>query len=296
MLSGCVPKDPLPRGIVYPSASINVPFIPPRENLCGSTSIQMISEYWQSNSEYTSKLSIQELDQRTFIPQKEGTLQAEMITAARANGLIAYPMEPNFEALFSELNAHHPVLVLINRSYSWYPLWHYLPVNGYEGTTRKILTHFSDQPNEPIAIETFAEMWKRSGNWGVVLLPPGEIPASASPKKFVRAVYELEKIGMVNEAIQSYQSALIRWPQEAEISLILANSYYRVHRMREAEESYRRFLVSDPSHPLAINNLAILLSETGRKTEGLKLLDSASSKEKEIQNMLRDTREEIMKK
>ncbi len=295
MLSGCVPKDPLPPGREYPSTSINVPFIPPRADLCGSTSVQMVSLYWHSVSGYTPKLSIEELDQRTFIPLKKGTLQVELVSAARANGLIAYPLEPNFDALFRELAAHHPVIVLINRSYSWYPLWHYIPVNGYDGGRREVITHFSDQPNEPIAVETFAELWKRSENWGVVLLPPGEIPASASSKKFLRSVYELEKIGMVDEAIRSYKSALIRWPDESDIHLILANSYYRLHRFNEAEESYRHFLLTNPSHPLALNNLAILLSKTGRKKEGLALLDNAVSKDPEIQKMLRDTRDEILK-
>ncbi|HBM35142.1 PA2778 family cysteine peptidase [Sulfuricurvum sp.] len=296
MLGGCAFKDPLPEGRVYPSMSMNVPFIAPRADLCGSTSIQMISLYWQSIGEYTPKLSIQELDHRTLIPLKGGTLQAELMSTARANGLIAYPLEPNFDALFSELAAHHPVIVLINRSYSWYPLWHYIPVNGYDETNRKLLTHFSDQPNEPLAVETFAKMWKRSDNWGVVLLPPGVIPASASSKKFLRSVYELEKIGMVVEAIQSYQSALIRWPEDSDIHFILANSYYRLDRLSEAEESYRRFLLSNPSHPLALNNLAILLSKTGREKEGLMLLDTAVSKDPEIQKMLLNTREELLKK
>lgn len=296
ILSGCVAKDPLPQGKVYPSTSINVPFIPPRQDLCGSTSIQMVAQYWQANSNYSPKLSLQELDQRTLLPLKGGTLQLELVSAARANGLIAYPLEPNFDALLSEIIAHHPVIVLINRSYSWYPLWHYIPVNGYDTTRKEFLTHFSDQPNEPIGIKTFAELWKRSEYWGIVLLPPGEIPASATSKKFLRSVYELEKIGMVDEAIRSYQSALIRWPEDSDIHFILGNSYYRMDRLREAEESYRSFLLSNPTHPLALNNLALLLSKTGRKTEGLALLDNAASKDPEIQKILRDTREEIMKK
>jgi tetratricopeptide (TPR) repeat protein len=296
ILSGCVAKDPLPHGKVYPSTSINVPFIPPREDLCGSTSIQMVAQYWQSNSKYSPKLSLQELDQRTLLPLKGGTLQVELVSAARANGLIAYPLEPNFDALLSELIAQHPVIVLINRSYSWYPLWHYIPVNGYDTRRKEFLTHFSDQPNEPIGIKTFAELWKRSENWGVVLLPPGEIPASATSKKFLRSVYELEKVGMVEEAIRSYQSALIRWPEDLDIHFILGNSYYRVDRLSEAEESYRRFLSRNPIHPLALNNLALLLSKTGKKTEGLALLDHAVSKDPEVQKMLRETREEILKK
>ena len=101
---------------------------------------------------------------------------------------------------------------------------------------------------------------------------------------------------MVEEAIRSYQSALIRWPEDLDIHFILGNSYYRMDRLSEAEESYRRFLSRNPTHPLALNNLALLLSKTGKKTEGLALLDKAVSKDPEVQKILRETREEILKK
>ena len=132
MATGCVPKDPFPPEQHYASSAINVPFIPPRSELCGSTSIEMVSSYWQSTTSFVPKLSMQELDGRTLIPAKGGTLQIELVTAARSEGLIAYPLEPTYEALFSELSAHHPVIVLVNRSFSWHPLWHYTPVIGYD--------------------------------------------------------------------------------------------------------------------------------------------------------------------
>ncbi|MDD2369333.1 MAG: PA2778 family cysteine peptidase, partial [Sulfuricurvum sp.] len=214
MATGCVPKEPFPPEQHYASSAINVPFIPPRSELCGSTSIEMVSSYWQSTTSYIPKLTMQELDGYTLIPAKGGTLQIEMMTSARANGLIAYPMEPTFDALFAELSAHHPVIVLVNRSFSWHPLWHYAPVIGYDEEKRQIIVHFSDQPNEAVPLATFAALWKRSGNWGVVLLPPGELPALVSSKTVLRSIYEFEKAGDRLGAIRAYQSALIRWPED----------------------------------------------------------------------------------
>lgn len=295
MTSGCTPKEPLPSGKHYSSSNIKVPFVPPRSELCASTSIEMVSSYWQSTTSYTPYLSLQELDGRTLIPEKGGTLQIELVATARANGLLVYSLEPTLDALLSELGEQHPVIVLINRGYSWYPLWHYAPVTGYDAQKRTILMHFADQLNEALPIATFSALWERSGSWGVVLLPPGLLPASVSPKKFLRAAYDLEKTGMMDEAITAYQSALVRWPEDVDTLFALANAYYRSHDLTDAEQSYRRLLSLEPAHPLALNNLADLLCSMGRSDEALRLLGQAATDDTEIQSILKATREEIGK-
>ncbi len=293
ILSGCTPKEPLLSGKYDSSSNIKVPFISPRSDLCGSTSIEMISSYWQSTTSYVPRLSRDELDGRTLIPEKGGTLQIELVATARANGLLVYPLNPTFDALFSELEEQHPVIVLVNRGYSWYPRWHYAPVTGYDREKQTILMHFSDRPNEALPIATFAALWKRSGNWGVVLLPPGHLPASASPKTFMRSAYELEKMGMIDDAIIAYQSALLRWPEDIDILFALANAYYHSHQIRDAEQSYRKLLSLEPGHPLALNNLADLLCRTDRSNDALRLLGEAVTDDIEIQSIIKATRKEI---
>ena len=294
MATGCVPKDPFPPEQHYPSSSIPVPFITPRSELCGSTSIEMVASYWQSKVGFSPKLSTQELDTRTLIPAKGGTLQIEMAIAARSDGLIVYPLEPTYNALFRELESDHPVIVLVNRSLSWYPLWHYAPVIGYDEEKRSIKGHFLLQPNESISIATFAALWQRSGNWGVLLLPPGELPSSVSPKTFLRAVYAFEKTGTSEEAIVAYKSAHKRWPDNTDILFALANAYYNGSHLIEAEKNYRHLLALNPSHPFAINNLAMVLCRSHRSDEALKLLDKAESDDPKIQSMLKTSREEII--
>ncbi len=293
ILSGCTPKEPLLSGKYDSSSNIKVPFVSPRSDLCASTSIEMISSYWQSRTSYIPRLSRHELDGRTLIPEKGGTLQVELVATARANGLLVYPLNPTFNALFYELEKQHPVIVLVNRGYSWYPLWHYAPVTGYDREKQTILMHFSDRPNEALPIATFAALWKRSGNWGVVLLPPGYLPVSASSKTFLRSAYELEKIGMMDDAIIAYQSALLRWPEDIDILFALANAYYHSHQLRDAEQCYRKLLSLEPGHPLALNNLADLLCRTDRSNEALRLLEKAVTDDIEIQSIIKATQKEI---
>ncbi len=293
--SGCAPKNPLPLNNNYSSYKIDVPFVSPRSELCASTSIDMVSSYWKSQTPYVPLLSLSELDERTLIPAKGGTLQIELIAAARADGMLVYPLEPTFDALICELSEHHPVIVLVNRSFSWYPLWHYAPITGYDAKEQTILMHFGDTPNEAVPIGTFAVLWERSGNWGVVLLPPGQLPATATAKKFLHAAYDFEKIGMTNEAITAYETALTRWPDDIPILFALGNAYYNLHQISKAEEVYRYILLIDLKYPYALNNLADLLCHTGRSDEALELLNQVVTDDIEIQALIKATRKDINK-
>jgi hypothetical protein len=291
--SGCAPKNPLPLNNNYSSHKIDVPFLAPRSKLCASTSIEMVSSYWQSRTSYKPRLTLLELDERTFIPAKGGTLQIELIAAARADGLLAYTIEPTFDALISELLANHPVIVLLNRGYSWYPLWHYAPITGYDAKTQTILMHFGDTPNEAVPIGTFAALWQRSANWGVVLLPPSQPPATATAQKFLRAAYDFEKIGMINEAVTAYETALTRWADDIPILFALGNAYYNLHQISKAEEVYRYILLINPKYSLALNNLADLLCRTNRSDEALKLLEQVVTDDIKTEALIKATRKEI---
>jgi len=294
ILSGCTPKNPLPIGKYTTSSHVKVPFISPRSELCASTSIEMLSSYWQSKTSYVPRLSRHELDGRTLIPEKGGTLQAELVATSRANGLLVYPLNPTFDALFSELEKQHPIVVLVNRSYSWYPLWHYAPVIGYDAKKQTIRMHFADEPDEALSVETFAALWERSGYWGVVLLPPARLPASASSKTFLRSAYALEKTGKREDAIIAYQTALKRWTKDTDIRFALANAYYASRQLKKAEKSYRKLLSLEPRHSLALNNLSDLLCRTGRSTEALRWIKKAVTDDIEIQSIIKATRKEII--
>jgi len=126
-----------------------------------------------------------------------------------------------------------------------------------------------------------------------VLLPPSELPASIAPKTFLRSAYEFEKIGMRKEAIVAYKSALLRWSDDLDILFALGTAYYHSNHLVEAEQSYRKILSIQPSHPLACNNLSLLLCHLGKSKEALSVLEKAVTNDMEIQKIIIATREEI---
>lgn len=294
ILSACTAKEPTLSKKYLASSHIAVPFIAPRADFCAATSIEMLSSYWEGTTSYTPRLSQKELDGRTLIPAKGGTLQVELVATARANAFIVYPLTPTLDALIYELEKQHPVIVLVNRAYFWYPLWHYAVVTGYDREKGSIVTHFSDQANESIPLATFAALWERSENWGVVLLPSDKLPASASPQTFLPAAYALEKTGLRTEAIIAYKSALLRWPKDINILFALANAYYHSQQIKNATKTYHRLLSLSPGHPLAANNLATLLCRKGQVKKALKVLQKAKTKNEKMEAIINETRKEII--
>ncbi len=128
---------------------------------------------------------------------------------------------------------------------------------------------------------------------GVVLLPPGHLPTSVSSKTFLHSAYELEKIGMIDDAILAYKSAMRRWPKDIDILFALANAYYHARRLNDAEQSYRKLLSIEPSHPLTCNNLADLLCRTGRSDDALRVLKEAVTNDIKMRSIIKATRKEI---
>ncbi len=92
----------------------------------------------------------------------------------------------------------------------------------------------------------------------------------------------------------AYKTGLKRWSDNEDILFALANGEYNASHLMEAEESYRKLLTLNPTHPLALNNLAMLLAHSGRSDEGLKLLDKVVSDDPKINALIKASREEIL--
>jgi len=292
LMAGCAPQPPLPKSQV--TTRVDVPFVPPRSERCAATSIEMVAAFWRGRSGFTPLLGGEQLDARTLLPEKAGTLQAELVAAARADGLLVYMLDPTFEALYSALEAGMPPILLLNRGLSWYALWHYAPVTGYDAEARTILSHFADRPDEAIPLQTLAALWKRGGNWGVLLLPPEFVPPLARPERWLRSAYDLERTGMVAQAITAYESGIARWADDTQLRFAYANALQASGRLREAETAYRALLERDSGHPLARNNLADLLCRDGRGDEALKLLEGVTSDLPGAASVIEATRKEIL--
>lgn len=289
LLSGCAVhlphKDVLPvndRVFVQ-----NVPFYPQKKFQCGPATLAMLLQ-WNG-----AEISLPQLNAEVYSPALKGSLQPSIIASARRNGFVAYPIR-GISALMTELNAGYPVMVLQNLGFSWFPRWHYAVVIGYDRKSDKIVLHSGTDAASWLSAAVFSSTWARSQNWGLLILPPGKLPATATEQEYIPAVIGLERAGHYDAALRSYREAVRRWPGSFVAWMGYGNCLYTQRHLGEAEVALRKAAELNPDNGLAMNNLAVVLSEAGQKKEALEVIERALQTGGYSRAFLLQTQKEIL--
>lgn len=199
-----------------------------------------------------------------YLPERRGSLQLELIAAARRHGTVPYVLAPRLEALLAEIAAGHPVIVFQNLALSWYPKWHYAVAVGFDLPRRAIVLRSGRERRHVLPLALFERTWRRGDYWAVVVMPPARVPATADELGYLRAVAALEDIGKWQAAAAAYEAALGRWPLSLGARLGLGNSRYALGELDAAAAAYRAATSAHPGSGIAFNNLAQVLAEQGR--------------------------------
>jgi tetratricopeptide (TPR) repeat protein len=202
-----------------------------------------------------------------YLPGREGSLQIELLAAARQHGALAAPIAPRLDALLAELDAGHPVLVLQNLSLPIVPKWHYAVVIGYDLDSGEVILRSGTTRRMTMPLSTFEHTWARSGFWGIVALPPGQLPATTELKTLLPALIAYEKAAPPQSVRLAYGAALKRWPNTLALQLGVGNSAYAGGDRAAAAEAFRQAASSHPDSGAAFNNLAVVLGELGQLAE-----------------------------
>jgi tetratricopeptide (TPR) repeat protein len=240
----------------------DVPFHPQEAYHCGPASLAMALN-WAG-----VPVDPGQLTPEVFTPGRQGTLQAEIVTGARRHGRIAYPVS-TLDALLKEVAAGHPVIVFQNLGLPWYQRWHYAVVIGYDLPRREVLLHSGLDAGKVTSMRLFELTWEWGKNWGLVVLPPEKLPATAEEELLLRALVGLEKAGQWGMAARGYRAALARWPESHGALMGLGNSLYAAGDLRGAERAFRAASIAHPIAGAAFNNLAQVLLEERRPEEAL---------------------------
>jgi tetratricopeptide (TPR) repeat protein len=236
------------------------------------------------------------LKSRIYIPDRQGSLQIELLAATRGYGRMPYLIDTNISALLDEVQAGRPVLVLQNLGSNRAPVWHYAVVVGYLADERRFILRSGDQKRHVTSASRFARTWQRAGYWGVLSLQPGEMPASPDADKYVQSVAAVEAIGDIVSAAAGYHAATERWPQHSLAWLGMGNAYYAQGNLDSAESAYKRILSMDSDHLIALNNLSQVQIDRGCFKDASATLDAALSAAKSdttIYRTIQETRRQI---
>jgi hypothetical protein len=239
----------------------DVPFYAQEEYQCGPAALAMAMTW--------SGLPVrpEDLTAEVYTPANKGSIQPDMITAARRHGRMAYVIH-GADRLSAEIDAHNPVVVLQNLGLSWYPVWHYAVVTGLDRDTGEVLLNSGTIRSKRSPWRVFENTWGPDF-WGVMVLPPSRLPATAREKEWLEGAVGLERAKQWAAAEQAYATATDRWPQSHDAWIGLGNARYSLGNATGAAEAFRKATEVKPDSGIAFNNLAFVLDELGRRDEAL---------------------------
>jgi tetratricopeptide (TPR) repeat protein len=194
-----------------------------------------------------------------YIPERRGSLQTEMLAAARARGMVAYRLAPQLEHVLAEVAAGNPVLVFQNLGVRMIPRWHYAVVIGYDLPGREIVLRSGTIERHVNSFSRFERTWLRGGRWAFVTVPPDSPPATSEALPWLQAANALETTGLLAPAATAYETATDRWPEHPVGWIGLGNVRYAVGDLEGSERAFRELIEQQPGAHAAWNNLAHVL-------------------------------------
>lgn len=231
----------------------SVPFYSQTQYQCGPAALATVMQYRDVD------VLPDDLIDKIYIPEKQGSLQIEMVAATREKGLVPYVVEPELEAILAQIEAGHPVLVMQNLAYQWMPYWHYAVVVGFDVANNELILRSGETRRWQTSFAAFERTWARADYWGLVIVPPGILPADASLTRWMQAAYDLQQTGQTDAAEIAYQTAIQYWPNAAEPGVALANLYFEQRAFANADAVYADLLAANPKTAVLWNNRAYSL-------------------------------------
>ncbi len=268
LLSPEVQQNVLPHSVEL----ARTPFFPQEDYQCGPAALATVL------TDSGVDVVPDDLIAKVYIPGRRGSLQVELLAVTSSLGRLPYVIEPELGALIAEVAAGRPVLVLQNLGLKFAPVWHYAVVAGYDAGTDDVILRSGITERRLMLASKFARTWRASGNWAMVALRPGELPAIPVQANYFKAAAALETVGRADAAEAAYTAAVDYWPESFTALFGLANAYYAAGDLVKAERTYRLSLKREPGSAVALNNLALVLLDRNRCAEALEEIDRALAK------------------
>nr|WP_240901290.1 PA2778 family cysteine peptidase [Thioalkalivibrio sp. XN279] len=243
----------------------DTPFFPDDALQCGPAALATVLGASQNGQHYNDLRGSDPatLAREVYTPGLGGSLQLELVAAARQRGFVPYALPPEADALFAELVAGRPVLVLQNLRLRTLPAWHYAVVIGADPVNETVILRSGTEKRLVMPAGKFMRTWDLAERWGLVLLRPGELPATLERERYFAAVAGVEAAGRHADAARAWRAALGPWPDDPVALFGHATASHLAGDLATAYDAYLALLLLEPGHAAALNNLANLLAGQG---------------------------------
>jgi len=278
----------LPAGLPVRVELAAVPFFPQDEYQCGPAALATVL------ANAGVKVTPQDLVPQVYLPGRQGSLQVEMLAAARRHGLVSYQLAPNYEALLRELVAGTPVIVLQNLGL--FEGWHYAVAVGFDFEPDELVLRSGETERKVMTFGMHEFVWRRGGYWAMVALPPERIPATADEAGWLNSVIAFERLNDFQKNKTAFTAFLQRWPDNLTAAIGLGNAHHAAGELLQAEAVLRQAARRDPPSAVVLNNLAQILSDLGRNEEALPIIERAAAQPEKFSEEIAKTRATILER
>ncbi|WP_052155026.1 PA2778 family cysteine peptidase [Aliiglaciecola lipolytica] len=249
----------------------DVPFYPQQAFYCGPTTLSEVFNY------YGTAVTAEDIAPKLFIPEKEGSLQLEMISATRQYDFLAYSGKGTLQQLLYSIDQDVPVIVFQNQSISLLPMWHYAVVIGYDLSSQTIQLHTGLTENHSMSFELFERLWQRGNYWYLIPLPTGLTHQELDPFKYVSAAFDMLQTGKTEAGLENLKAATKQWPNQWLAYFLLANYYSESDYQQANKWFYAGWQAGKEQVPF-LNNYAYALAGAGCTSQSEDIMDYALNK------------------
>jgi len=229
------------------------PFYPQSQYHCGPAALAT------ALNAVDIRVTPDQLVPEVYIPARQGSLQIEMLAAARRHGALSVKLASKLDAVLAEVAAGNVVVVMQNLGLSWVPSWHYAVVVGYNLDRELVWLRSGTFERFEMSLSTFQRTWARSSHWAFVALKPGSLPKADDPDAVAKAIVAFENNANKADVYLAYDAAAKRWPNHLVLLMGLGNSAYALGDYSHAITAFRNATIAYPNSAAAYNNLANVL-------------------------------------
>lgn len=248
-----------------------VPFHAQRDYQCGPAALAMVL-----NAEGVD-VEVDTLIPQVFLPGREGSVQPEMLATVRRHGRIPFVIDNRIDALLTEIDAGHPVVVMQNLALPAWPMWHYAVAIGYDLDANELILHSGEEPERIESFRRFDATWARSDRWAFVALPPGALPEEIDEGRAMEAISAYERLQGAEDTLPAWEALVERLPRAALGHFALGNARHATGDAQGAIQAFERAVAVQPKLAVAWLNLGLVLRDQGDRNAARHALRRAAA-------------------
>jgi len=148
----------------FPSRHLieEIPFIVQKKDQCGPASLAMVFGY------YRVRISPDDLAEELRIEKMSGSLNLDLLIAARRHGFSARTPPGTIQTLKDYISRDIPVIALVAPDPAE-DFFHFLVVYGFDDQTGQFIVHSGRKRALKIGYDEFRRIWEPSRNWMLVV-------------------------------------------------------------------------------------------------------------------------------